>query len=402
MSRPVNSRKSLLSAWLKLLIRLTHRFQLPTPAQKLFSPGLGSFVLLTLLATANVQAQSPAALPVGVVQAEKQPIARSAEFVGRIEAPERVDVRARVTGYLEAVLFKEGDRIKEGDPLFRIEQGPFQAAVQQAQGALLRAQSEYTNANLQAQRAQELVKTSAASVAERDKRVAQEKSAQGDVVTAGANLRTAQINLGYTVINSPINGIVGKANVTRGNLVGPDTGVLTTVISQDPMYVTFPVSQRAFLDLRRGEFQSGEKKAGVTLRFADGSAYDHPGLVNFLDIAVDRGTDTVAIRAMVANPRGQLIDGQLVRVSVVGDKPEEKVLVPQAALLADQQGTYLFIAQEGKAEVRRVKVAGEKGADAVLDGGLSGGEQVIVQGVESLRPGAAVTASPITPALSRS
>jgi membrane fusion protein (multidrug efflux system) len=130
-----------------------------------------------LLCAAFAYAQEPTTVvPVGVVMAEKQPVARSAEFVGRIEAPSRVEVRARVTGYLDAVLFKEGDRVREGNPLYRIEQAPFEAAVQQAQGALLRAQASYTNASLQAARAEELVKTSATPLAERDKRVAERQS----------------------------------------------------------------------------------------------------------------------------------------------------------------------------------------------------------------------------------
>ena len=132
------------------------------------------------------------------------------------------------------------------------------------------------------------------------------------------------------------------------------------------------------------------------------STYDKPAVIDFLDVTVDRTTDTVLVRGTIPNPDAVLIDGQLVRVTVQGDQPEEKVLVPQMALLADQQGTYLFVVQDGKAEIRRVKVGGEKGADAVLDSGLSGGEQVIVQGMESLRPGAAVSATPVPPATTRS
>jgi membrane fusion protein, multidrug efflux system len=222
------------------------------------------------------------------------------------------------------------------------------------------------------------------------------------VVTADANLRTAKINLGYTEIAAPISGIAGKTRVTKGNLVGPDSGLLTTIVSQDPMYVAFPVSQREFLNVKRSELQSSDRKVQATIRFSDGSPYDKPAVIDFLDVSVDRATDTVLVRATIPNPDGALIDGQLVRVTVQGDRPEEKVLVPQAALLADQQGTYLFVAQDGKAEIRRVKVGGEKGADAVLDHGLSGGEQVIVQGMESLRPGAAVSASPAPPATTRS
>jgi membrane fusion protein, multidrug efflux system len=357
---------------------------------------LGIGVAFASLCAASAYAQAPTgAVPVGVVVAEKQPVARSAEFVGRIEAPSRVEVRARVTGYLDAVLFREGEQVREGDLLYRIDQAPFQAAVQQTQGALLRAQASHTNASLQAARAEELVKTSATPVAERDKRVAERQSTEGDVVTAEANLRTAQINLGYTEIKAPINGIVGKTAVTKGNLVGPDSGVLTTIVSQDPMYVAFPVSQREFLNVKRSELQANDRKIQATIRFSDGSAYDKPAVLDFLGVTVDRKTDTVLVRGTIPNHDGVLFDGQLIRVTVEGDRPEEKVLVPQTALLADQQGTYLFIVQDGKAEIRRVKVGGEKGADAVLDGGLAGGEQVIVQGMESLRPGAAVSASPV-------
>jgi membrane fusion protein, multidrug efflux system len=362
----------------------------------------GMVVILSLITPAHPQPRSQGAVPVGVVTAAKQPVARSAEFVGRIEAIERVDLRARVTGYLDAVLFKEGDRVKEGDPLFRIDRAPFQAAVQQAQGALLRAQAEYTNANLQAQRAQELVRTAVTSVAERDRRVAEQEGAQGDVVTADANLHTAKINLDYAAITAPIAGNIGKTNVTKGNLVGPDSGVLTTIVSQDPMHVTFPVSQREFLIVRRSEVQSGDRKVGITIRFSDGTLYDKPGAINFLNVMVDRSTDTVLVRASIPNPDGVLIDGQLVRVAVQGDKPEEKVLVPQAALLADQQGTYLFTVEDGKATIRRVKLGGDKGTDAVIDNGLAGGEQVIVQGIESVRPGGPVIATPMPSAASRS
>jgi membrane fusion protein (multidrug efflux system) len=360
------------------------------------------FAIFLSVGVTHAQPRPQGPVPVGVVTAEKQSIARTAEFVGRIDAVERVDLRARVTGYLDAVLFKEGTLVRQGDPLFRIDQVPFQASVQQAQGALLRAQAEHTNATLQAERAQELVRTNVTSIAERDRRVAEQQAAQGNVVTSDANLRTAQINLGYAEIDAPITGIIGKTNVTKGNLVGPDSGVLTTLVSEDPMYVTFPVSQREFLTVKRSEVASSDRKVAVTIRFSDGSVYDKPGVVNFLDVKVDRTTDTVLVRATLPNPDGLLIDGQLVRVTIQSDKPEERVLVPQAALLVDQQGPYVFIVNDGKAEIRRVTVQGEKGVDAILAQGLSGGEQVVAQGMESLRPGATVTATPVPPMANRS
>lgn len=345
--------------------------------------------------------QSPAPARVGTVVAQESPIVRGLEFVGRVNAAERVDVRARVTGYLDAVLFKEGDVAKEGAPLFRIEQDSFQAAVQQAQGALLRAQADYANATLQAQRAEELVKTNVTSVAERDRKVAEQKKAQGDVVTADANLRTAQINLGYTDIAAPITGMVGRTSVTKGNVVGPDSGVLTTIVSQDPMYVVFPVSQREFLRLEGQREDLGERLV-VKLVFSNGQVYAQTGKINFVDVTVDRATDSVTVRATVPNPAGKLIDGQLVRVLVQGEKPDMRILIPQSALIADQQGVYVFVVEDGKAVVRRLKTGGENGSDVIVEDGLKPGEQVIAEGMESLRPGAPVSPSPVQPALNRS
>jgi membrane fusion protein (multidrug efflux system) len=317
-------------------------------------------------------------------------------FVGRIEAVERVDVRARVTGYLVSVLFKDGEQVKVGTPLYRIERGPFEAALQQAHANVLRTEAQLENATLQRKRADELVKTNAIPVATRDDRVMAEKSAQGNLTAADADQKTANINLGYTEINSPINGKVGRTSVTPGNVVGPDSGVLATIVSSDPMYVTFPVSQREFLrlaDERKGR-ASGTGDFKVHIRFSNGSLYPLTGKINFVDVKVDRATDTVTVRATVSNPDSILVDGQLVVVEVQSEKIEERVLVPQAALIADQQGPYVFVVENGKAVVKRLKLGQSKGSMAVVTQGLSGGEIVIVEGGQSLKPGADVKAVP--------
>jgi membrane fusion protein (multidrug efflux system) len=369
-------------------------------------PLVHTIALLCLIATApEVAAQQPTAILVGVLPAELRPITQATEFVGRVEAVERVEIRARVTGFLQEVLFKEGDIVKAGDVLYRIEPDTFQAAVQQAQGALFEAQGKFANATAQRARTQELTKTDAASKALLDVRIADEKSAQGDVVIADANLKTANVNLGYTDITAPITGEVGRTKLTKGNVVGPDSGPLTVIVSRDPMYVTFPVSQREFLHVQ----EDADRKTGaergqafaVRISFSDGSIYDQTGRINFVDVTVDRATDTVLVRATFPNPKGRLIDGQLVRVSVESDKPEEKVLVPQTALIVDQQGTYVFVVADGKAAVQRIKLGGMSGPYAIVDDGLKGGEQVIVQGMESLRTGTPVMASPAPPPLSR-
>lgn len=361
-----------------------------------------AITLLCLIAAApEVSAQQATAIPVGTVAAEVRPITKASDFVGRVEAIERVEIRARVTGFLEDVLFKEGDVVKQGDVLYRIERDSFQAAVQQAQGAVLEAQGKLANASLQRGRTQELVKTDAASRALLDERVANEKSAQGEVVIADANLKTANVNLGYTEITAPIAGEVGRTKLTKGNVVSPDSGPLTVIVSRDPMYVTFPVSQREFLKVQQQEARKArEQELAVRIRFSDGSTYDQVGRINFVDVTVDRATDTVIVRATMPNPNGTLIDGQLVRVSVEADKPEDKVLVPQTALIVDQQGPYVFLVVDGKAAIRRVKLGGESGPYVIVDDGLKGGEQVVVQGMESLRAGSPVLASPAPPPLS--
>lgn len=315
--------------------------------------------------------------------------------MGRVEAPKRVEIRARVTGFLHEILFKEGDIVNRDDVLYKIEPETFQAAVQQAQGALIQAQATLANATVNRNRAQELLKTDTTSRMAFDQRVADEKNAQGAVVIADANLESAKVNLSYTTITAPITGEIGLSKLTEGNVVGPESGPLTVIVSRDPMYVTFPVSQRRFLRFQEEEEQHKFAEAlTIRIKFSSGIVYEQVGKINFVNVIVDRATDTVAVRATLPNPHGKLIDGELVQVSVEAEKPEEKVLVPQAALIADQQGPYVFLVVDGKAEVRRVKLGEASGPFVVVDEGLKGGEQVVLYGVESLRPGAAVVASP--------
>ena len=352
---------------------------------------------VALSAGTRTAAQQPPAqaIPAGTVIATKQPVNQVVDFTGRVEAINRVDVRARVTGFLEQTFFKEGDTVKEGGKLFLIDPAPFEAALQQAQGALLKAQGTLTNAALQRARADELVKTAATPVAVRDERLAAERNAQGGVAMADADVKTATINLGYTTILAPVTGRIGRAAVTKGNVVGPDSGPLTLIVSQDPMYVTFPVSQREFLRVRQEGRKLNRDSLVVKLRFADGSPYDQDGRIDFVDVTVNRGTDTVLVRAVVPNPNGALTDGQFMRVYVQGDTPEEKVVIPRAALLADQEGIYVFAVVDGKAVVKRVKTGGDNGTGVIIEQGLTGGEQVVVTGLQSLRPGAPVVATPM-------
>jgi membrane fusion protein, multidrug efflux system len=325
---------------------------------------------------------------------ERRAIARSLDVVGRIEATNRVEVRARVTGYLEAVEFTEGDVVAAGAPLYRIEPGLFEAAVKQAEGAVDRSKAARQLAAIQLQRAQELLDRNAGTAVARDQARAQEEAATGALVSDEANLQTAKINLGYTRIVSPIAGRIGRTSVTKGNVVGPDSGVLTTIVSQDPIYVVFPVSERELLRRAEGGTTTDPSSIKVRIRFADGTVYRETGRIDFVNITVDRTTDTVQVRAVMPNPGGGLRDGQLVRVLLESGTPEEKVVVPQSALIADQGGVYVFVVENGKAVMRRIKPSVDSGVDVVVESGLSGGEQVIVEGLQRVRPGSAVRAAP--------
>ncbi len=373
------------------------------PSLKWLRYAAKSFITLTLatgwLVTAPIppiQGQEAPAARVGTMKIALQRINPGKEFVGRVEARERVDLRARVTGFLEEVLFTDGQAVKEGDPLYKIEQAPFQAALSRAQGALEQARGQAAFADEQLARAEDLLKTQAGSAATRDQRLAEQLTAKGNVQIAGANVQTAQIDLDYTEIKAPISGLIGRTIVTRGNVVGPDRGVLTTIVSQDPMHVTIPVSQREFLTLQSADRVAAKDELAALIHFSDGSPYEHPGKIDFVDVSVNKATDSVAMRAVVPNPKGSLIDGQLVRVTLQLEQPVEKILVPQSALIADQQGIYVFAVEDGKAAVRRLTLGGQRGTSVIVDGGLAPGDQVIVEGISALRPGAPVSPYPAT------
>lgn len=363
-------------------------------ASRVALPRLPMVLTAALGLLAGVPARAQEGVPVGVVAAELKPVSDALEFVGRVEAPERVDIRARVKGMLEAVLFKEGETVKEGQPLYRIEKPPFEADVQQAEGDVSRAKAALDLAKIQHERAEELLTRNAGTVVARDQAVAGEESAKGALLTAEAALNTAKINLGYTDIVSPITGRIGRTAFTRGHIVGPESGPLATVVSQNPMYVTFPVSQRDYLEAQKEEGKVDLSNAEVRIKFPDGTVYGEVGRINFVDVSVSRSTDTVIMRADVPNPKGQLVDGQLVRVELKSGKPEERILIPQAALIADQAGLYVFVVENGKAVVRRVKPGQSVGANIVVTEGVKAGEPVIVEGFEALRPGVAVRATP--------
>ena len=343
----------------------------------------GTAVLACGLAASVVAQQpGPAAVPVGTVTAERKPIARTADFVGRIQAIERVDIQARITGFLEQVLFKEGDLVKEGQPLYRIEKDLFKAAVEQAKGAVEASKAKKLLTAIQYERAEQLMKTSAGTVVARDQALTADRSAAAQILIDQANLDTANTNLGYTEINvadlrqdRPHHGHQGQCRQPAERHADNDC-------QPGPDIRLFPVSQRALMQARKDANAADIAGIKVRLRFADGSTYGPVGKIDFVDVTVDRATDTVQVRAVFPNPSGELIDGQLVTVNLEAGTQQEQVVVPQAALVTDQQGVYVFIVDDGKVAIRRIKTGGANGQGVIVAEGLSGGEQVIVEGIQ--------------------
>ncbi|GEP57543.1 RND transporter MFP subunit [Reyranella soli] len=345
-------------------------------------------------------AQTPAPA-VGVRPAVMKGVSQSFEFVGRIKAIEKVELRARVEGFLEKVLFREGDAhegkdVKAGELLFQIEKVQFQAALDQAKANLAVAEATLTNAKLEYERSLELSKRNFSPQSDVDQKKAAMDSAAGRVMQAKAALTQAQVNLDYTDIRAPIDGRIGRTAYTVGNLVNPASGVLATIVSQDPVYVLFPVSVRdleAIREARRKE-DGGMAKIDIRVRLPSGQEYTQRGVWNLTDPQVDPQTDTLIMRATMPNPDRTLTDGQFVTAIIRERQEEPRLVVPQAALQVDQSGYYvLVVTDQNKVEQRRVQTGPQRGTDVVVTSGVKEGEKVIVDGIQKVRPGQVVQAT---------
>ena len=359
----------------------------------------------------SAAAQQPAGPPaVGVVRAGRQQITQTDEFVGRVQAVGRVTLVARVTAFLEKRLFVEGSEVKKDDLLYQLEQPPFQAQVDAAKASIDQLDAQHRNAQISLRRAQELLERSAGPQATVDAALATERALAAQIEGAKAQLKTAEINLGYTEIRAPIDGKISSTGVTEGNVVSPTTGTLATLVSQDPMYVIFPVSQRAALDLRnRYAGKGGFNAVVLKLRLPDGRIYEQDGRADYVSPTVAENTDTVTIRGVFPNPvlvsmqPGQptvreLTDGEFVTVLVEGVQPITVLAIPRVAVLSDQQGDYVYVVDAQKrAQIRRIQLGQSTPSTAVITNGLSEGELVISEGLQRVRPGQEVSAGPASP-----
>ena len=363
-----------------------------------------ALVAACLLATvlgAPTHAQQGAPPPAVLVQpAELTPIADQAEFIGRAAAMDKVELRARVKGFLGPRKFNDGDPVKKDEVVFTIEPETYQAAVDQKNAQRDSAQAALTNADLQLQRATELLRTNTGTKQTYDQRLSEQLQAKANLEDAKAQLRDAEIQLSYTEIKSPIAGRIGRAVVSPGNLVSPDSGVLATVVSETPIRVLFPVTQRELLEARR-DASIGDPPA-VRLKLADGSLYKEKGKLDFIDITVDPKTDGQIIRATFDNMDNLLTDGQTVRVILEDNKPKTVVTVPQQAIALDQTGPYLFtVDDKNVAHLQRVKTGNARSGQLVITEGLKAGDKVVVQGQQRIRDGMTVAPSVVAPAAAK-
>ena len=348
-------------------------------------------------------------LTVGVAPVRRRPVTASTEYIGRIQSIDRVALIARVTAYLDKRLFKEGSEVKKGDLLYVLEQGPFQAQVLAQQGTLAQAQANVVNARVNFQRQAELLKTPAGQKQAYDNAQETAQSGAASVLTAQGNLQSAQIQLGYTEIRAPVDGRITATSVNEGNVVSPSSGTLAVIGTQDPMYVLFSVATRDVLALQK-KYQGtsgGFGQVAIKLTLGDGSQYDHDGQLDYVAPTVSTQTDTITLRATVANPtRGssgpsglttrELVDGEFVTVTVQDPHPVEQLVVPRAAVLSDQQGDYVFtVGAQHKAQRLNLKLGETIGTDAVVLSGATEGQDIIVDGIQKVHDGAVV--SPAAP-----
>jgi membrane fusion protein (multidrug efflux system) len=338
-------------------------------------------------------AAPPPAPAVGVRVATMKGVSQSFEFVGRIKATDKVEIRARVEGFLQKVLFKEGQDVKAGDLLYQIEKVQFQAAVDQAKANIVVAEAELTRAKLEYDRQLDLSKRQFSPQSQVDQNKAALDTAAGRLMQLKAALTQAEVNLDYTDIRSPIDGRIGRTAYTVGNLVNPASGVLATIVSQDPIYVLFPVSVRDLEAIReaRRKDGGGMAKIDIRVRLPSGQEYPHPGVWNLTDPQVDPQTDTLIMRATIPNPERILTDGQFVTAIVRERQEAPRLVVPQAALQVDQSGYYVLVVNDQhKVEQRRVQTGPQLGTDVVVTSGVKEGEKVIVDGIQKVRPGQVV------------
>lgn len=371
---------------------------LPTPKRK---SGFGERMSALLAASIMIgglsgtalaqQGQQPAPAVI-VEEVKEQVVSEERIFAGRTEAVSRVDLIARVGGFLEPLKFKEGQRVEKGQVLFEINQEPYQFAVEQRQANLESAQAKVDLAKLDFDRKQRLVDRDAIAVSELDVARATLKEAEATRALREADLELAKLDLSYTEIRSPSNGIIGSATFKEGAYVTAASGTLATVTALDPIRVSFPVPLDLIIQAQRNDMQN-TSNLRLRIRLSDGKFYDHEGTLEYFDATANPGTDTVTARAEFPNPDRMLFDRQLVDVVAAERDAQPQLVISQASMLLDQEGPYVLIVNDkDEVEQRRITIGQQVQGIVVVNSGLEAGEQVITSGIQKVRPGQVVNA----------
>ena len=325
-------------------------------------------------------------MAVDAMKVEMSEIYPERSFVAKIEAQDKVSLKARVQGFLQERLFKEGDLVTKGQPLFVIEKVNFEAAVREAEANVAKAAAQVKNKKAQYERAQTLYKTKDVSESKLDEDEAFYSSAQASLAEAEAKLDLAKKDLEYTTIVSPMDGKIGESVYSVGELIGPNSGTLAEIVAVNPIDAVFSISENELLALRKNFENSGS----IEVRFimSDGAIYPEKGQINFIDVALDEAMNTLKIKASFPNPLNQLISGQYGRVLIKSDKAVQAIIIPMKAVQQDMQGTYVYVVnQEHKIEKRSVVRGVElEGFKVEIVSGLNVGDIIVTEGFQKIQP----------------
>ena len=356
-------------------------------------------VTLSVAACKGGAKAAPTAVDVIVAPVQVRDVPIVVEWAAQTFGANDIEIRARVKGFLTQKAYREGSQVKRGDLLFQIDPSEYQSAVAQARATLGEAQANLSKASTDVSRLRPLAERNAVSRQDLDHAVASQQAAEGQVAAARAAMNTAQLNLGYTKITSPISGLAGVAQADVGSLVGSPGPTLLTVVSQvDTVKVKFRISEQEYLQLARALGDSGRATprgaARLELVLSDGSVYDHKGRVVTVDRNIDPATGTLGIEALFPNPSGLLRPGQFARVRAPVTTRVNAILVPQRAV-REMQGTFSVgvLKPDSTVEIRPVKAGARVGSDWVVDSGLVAGTVIVVEGMQKVRPGVKVRAT---------
>jgi len=317
-------------------------------------------------------------------------------YVGRLQAQDDVAIQARVTGYLKSRAFREGDVVEAGSVLYTLDSSEYEAALARARANLSAAEANLANAARNFRRGKELLPKGAISQAEMDDLTARKLDAEARIEGARAEVTSAEVNLGYTTIRAPITGRIGRSLVTVGDLIGPTTGSLTTLVSIDPIQALFQVSESTYISAISGNMEDGLdaeelKRIDVNVELANGDIYPEVGRLDYFANRIDQGTGTLEARALIPNPHSLLVPGQYVRVILQDTRLQEDLFLPQASVQADQQGSFVLVVDDNqKVQRRNVELGERMDEHALVREGVSAGERVIVRGLQAVRPGMSV------------